>query len=238
MAHVGIERLGAGDREHDAGQGEERDTEVAEQEVERVGRRERLEDVRVVRDACHPARGDGKKPDDHHRAEDPADRSGSSALHREEQHNDDRRDRDDQYFERRVEDLEPFHRGQHRDRRGDHAVAEEQRGAEDADCREPGGPSTASAVPPQQRDQRHDAALAIVVDAHGQEHVGDGHDDHHRPEHQRHDTKHVGSTNRDWVRVRGVEHRLDRVDRTGADIAEHHAQCAHDNCEPHHVTCA
>ena len=31
-----------------------------------------------------------------------------------------------------CDDLEPLDRGQHRDRRRDHAVAEEQRGAEDA----------------------------------------------------------------------------------------------------------
>ena len=46
--------------------------------------------------------------------------------------------------QRRLDDLEALDRGQHRDRRGDHAVAEEQRGAEDA-----------------QRGQHHDGATVL-----------------------------------------------------------------------------
>ena len=51
VAHVGVQRLGAGDRQHDRGQGEERDVEVADQEADRVGRRQRLQDPGVLDDA-------------------------------------------------------------------------------------------------------------------------------------------------------------------------------------------
>ena len=83
VAHVGVQRLGAGDRQHDRGQREERDREVADEEVERVGRRERLQDLRVRR-RCRvmPARADREEPDDHHRPEQPPDRGGAEPLDR------------------------------------------------------------------------------------------------------------------------------------------------------------
>ena len=43
--------------------------------------------------------------------------------------------------------------------------------------------------PPDQGDQRHDAALAVVVGAHHQQHVAERHDDRHRPEDQRDDAE-------------------------------------------------
>src|SRR3954453_10190090 len=74
--------------------------------------------------------------------------------------------------------------GQHRDRRGDHAVAEEQRCTEDAQ----GGQYHGCAAPPAQTqhecDERHDAALAVVVGAHHESDVGQRDDDHHRPKNQ------------------------------------------------------
>ena len=54
VAHVGVERLGAGDREHDRGEREERDAEVPDHERHRVRRRQRLEDLRVLDDAVTP----------------------------------------------------------------------------------------------------------------------------------------------------------------------------------------
>ena len=84
MPHVGVQRLRAGDGEHDGGQREERDREVAEEEVQRVGRRERLEDLRVIGDAAHAARGDREEPDEHHRAEQAPDRRRAQALEQEQ----------------------------------------------------------------------------------------------------------------------------------------------------------
>ena len=83
--------------------------------------------------------------------------------------------------------------------------------------------------PPQQRDQRHDAALAVVVRAHHQRDVGQGDDDHHRPEDQRHDAVDVCVLDGYWMGIGGVEHRLEGVDRAGADVAEHDAQRGDDH---------
>ncbi len=48
VAHVGVERLGAGDREHDAAERDERLVAVVEQELGAVVGRERAEDLRVL----------------------------------------------------------------------------------------------------------------------------------------------------------------------------------------------
>ena len=53
VPHVRVQRLGAGDREHDRGQREERDPEMAEEEAQRVAGRQRLQDLRVAGDAAH-----------------------------------------------------------------------------------------------------------------------------------------------------------------------------------------
>ena len=45
VPHVGVQRLRAGHRQHDGREGEERGPEVAEEEVERVGRGQRPEDA-------------------------------------------------------------------------------------------------------------------------------------------------------------------------------------------------
>ena len=234
VPHVRVQRLGAGDREHDRGQREERDREVVEEEVQRVGRRQRLEDLGVVGDPAHAARGDGQKPDDHHRAEQPPDGRRADALE-QEQHDDDRRgDRDDQVLQRRLGDLEALDRRQHRDRRRDHAVAEEQRRAEDPQRgqRELGPAPARRLLAADQRDQRHDAALAVVVGAHHEQHVGDRDDDRHRPEDHRDDPEDAVGGDRDRVRVVRVEHRLDRVQRARADVAEHHAERTEDHGAP------
>ena len=42
---------------------------------------------------------------------------------------------------------------------------------------------------PDQGDERHDAALAVVVGAHHQQHVAERHDDRHRPEDERDDAE-------------------------------------------------
>ena len=189
VAHVRVERLGAGDREHDRREREERDREVAEQEARRVGRRQRLQDLRVVGDAADAARADRDEPDRHHRPEQAPDRAGAEPLHEEERDDDRGGDRHDQVAERRRGDVHSLDRREHRDRRRDHAVAEEERGAEDAERRQRElRPAPArNAAAPDQRDQRQDPALAVVVGAHHEQDVRDGDDDRHRPEDQRDD---------------------------------------------------
>ena len=84
VAHVGVERLGAGDGEDDRGQREERNVEVPEDERQRVGRRQRLEDLRVVDDAPDAEGADRDEPQDHHRPEEAADLGRAVALNHEQ----------------------------------------------------------------------------------------------------------------------------------------------------------
>ncbi len=73
---VGVQRLGAGDRQHDAAEREERRHAVVDHEPRAPGRRERLEDARVGHDLARPEDADHREPDQDHRAEQPADRAG------------------------------------------------------------------------------------------------------------------------------------------------------------------
>ena len=81
------------------------------------------------------------------------------------------------------DDVDAFQRAQHRDGGRDHAVAIDQRRAEQAHGGEDG-----RAVGPVRADQRHqrqDAALAVIVGAHDEQAVFDRDGDDQRPEDQR-----------------------------------------------------
>ena len=96
MAHVHVQHLGSGDREHDGGQREERDREVASQEPESVARRQRLQDRRVGGYATHADQADHGEPDAHDGPEQPPYGARTQSLH-EKQADDDRHgDRNDQ----------------------------------------------------------------------------------------------------------------------------------------------
>ena len=84
-----------------------------------------------------------------------------------------------------------------------------------------GRPST-----PYQRDQGHDAALAVVVRPHDQQHVRDRDDDRDRPEDQRYDPVDVVLDDRHRMRVARAENGLHRVERAGPQVAEDNPQCA------------
>ncbi len=126
VTHIGIKRLRAGDGEHDRGQREEGDLEMPDDECQCVRRGECLEDLRMRDDAGDSACADRDEPRDHHRAERTPDDGGAVPLDVEEHDDDADRDRHDPLLEIRVDDLDALDRGKHGDRRGDHAVAEEQ----------------------------------------------------------------------------------------------------------------
>ena len=128
------------------------------------------------------------------------------------------RDRDDQVREPGRRDLQPFDRRRDRDRRRDHAVAEEQPA--------PKIPSTTSSTPAadppalDQRRERHHAAVAAVVRAHDHARVLERDDDHQRPEDQRDDPVDAGDRSVRRVPVRVEDHLLG-VERARPDVAVH-----------------
>ena len=226
VAHVRVQRLGARDREHHRAERDERDVAVVEQEADPVGRRDRLQDLGLLDDLVQPGDGEDREPSSHHRPEQAPDRARPEALGGEQHGQDRERERHDELVQRRLDDFDPLDRREHRDRRRDHAVAVEQRGAEDAE-RDEHDLRGAALEPdvPDQRDQGHDPALALVVGAHDEHDVLDRDDDRDRPEHERDHAVDAGLGRPDRVLV-GGEDRLQRVQRARPDVAEDDAERA------------
>ena len=85
MAHVGVERLGAGNREHDRAQSEKAEPFVDQEEIERVIRIERPQYVRVPGHARGAEHGQGSEIEHHHRAEQRAHLRCARALEKEQE---------------------------------------------------------------------------------------------------------------------------------------------------------
>jgi hypothetical protein len=217
VAQVGIERLGAGHAEHHRPEGDERNRRMAEQEQQRVVRRERLQDRDVVANVGQAEHCKDDEPHRHHRAEQPADALGTVTLEEKESGENDERDRHDPGVQSRGRDLQALDRGEHRDRRRDDAVAEEDRGPENAD--EEQTATQLRAVPDRLRSERKhgdQTTLAVVVGAQDEGDVLDRDDDREGPEHQRENAVDV-VLGEGHMAVR--EHLLQGVERAGADVA-------------------
>ena len=170
-----------------------------------------------------PEHREREEPEQGDRSEHDADASSAAALNHEQADQNADRDRDDEAFEPRCRDLEPFDRAEHGDRRRDHAVAVEQRCAEQAEHENDAMPrSAAGRRLRRQRHQGQDSAFAAVV---GAKHVGqvlERDHDRERPEDQRKHAEHVVV---DWRHgVRAVQALAKRVQRAGTDVAEHDAE--------------
>jgi len=214
---VGVERFGAGDAQHDGAEGDEGHRRLSEQEQDRVVRRERLEDRRVVADVHQAEHGEHHEPDHHHGPEQLADLGRAVALEQEERGEHHEGDRHDPVVQSRRRDGQALDRAEHRDRRRDHAVAEEDRGAEDAEKEQP--PAQIRPVAHRlrgEREHRDQAAFPVVVGTQDQDDVLDRDDHGQRPEHEREDAVDVVRGER-HVAVR--EHLLQGVERTRADVA-------------------
>ena len=177
--------------------------------------------MRLVNDAPHPERRQDGEPYQHDRTEHAADHGGAAALNQEKADQQHQRDRHDIRLEQRGRDLETLDRAQYRDRRRDHAVAVEQRGADQPRHHDPQiAPLAAMRRAQHQRGQRQQAAFAAIIGAHDDDDVFHGHDQDQRPEDQRQRAK-----NRVLARFSEGEQRLlGRVERRGADVAEHDAK--------------
>ena len=78
MAHVGVERLAAGHRQHHRAQRDEGHQRVVGNEVRRVGRRHRDQHHRVIEDLLRAQRDQHREPDHRHRPEGAADAAVSA----------------------------------------------------------------------------------------------------------------------------------------------------------------
>jgi hypothetical protein len=106
---------------------------MREQEGQAVERVERGEHGGMLHNARNPHRGDDEKPDQHHRAEQVADRRSSPRLDSKQSEQDRDGGGHDIGLQRRGRHVQALQRRQHRDRRRDRAVAVDQRRPEQAD---------------------------------------------------------------------------------------------------------
>ena len=193
---------------------------VSEQVAEPVTRIDRRQHAGMVQDAVNAEYADGDEPHRHDRPEQPADPPAAQGLQAE--HADENEHRERQHIGRELGNrrLDPFERAQHRDRRRDGAVAIEQRRAQNADRDDADALAVLDA---EERHQRQNTALAVVVGAHDDRDVFDRRGDDERPhdegEHAERDVGRGGA-------ARPIERRLEGVERARADVAEDDAERA------------
>jgi hypothetical protein len=119
----------------------------------------------------------------------------------------------------RGDHLETFDGTQHRDRRGYHAIAVEERRSDQSQRDDDLSTHRVGVAPlllKNERQQRENSALAIVVRAHDENDVLDADDDYQRPDDQREDAVDVVGG---WLdAVFELEAFAQRVKRTGTDV--------------------
>jgi hypothetical protein len=231
VAHVGVERLDARDHEHDRAEHPDAVPAVRREEDQRVVRQQRVEDVRVIARVPRAERGERREPHQHHRPEQPADHTRAPVLEREQPEQQCAGDRHDERLERLRRDLEALDRAQHRDRRGDHALAAQERRTEQRHERHRADAHTVRRAQPlgHQREQREDPALAAVVRAHHEQQVLARDHERERPDDERQHAQQVLAALHEAVV--GVDALLERVEGTRTDVAEDHAERG--ECEQH-----
>ena len=226
MAHVGVERLTAGDDEEDGTERQERLARLVSEVVDGVLGVDRTDDVGVVDHVAQTEQSERCEPDHHDRTEHLADRAGSLALDEEQAHEDHDGDGDDPIGEGGRDFFEALHGREHRDGWCDDAVAVEQRSSEHSEDHQRAGPLDGfTLLRHDQGGESEDAALSAVVGAHHEHQVLDRDDDDESPERQRADAVDIDLVDGHHVRLL-VERLLQRIQRTGADVAVHHAEGA------------
>ena len=218
MAHVGVQRFGAGDAKEHAAEHKEALEAAAHQVIEAIERIDRQPDLRMLRDAGETEDRDDDEPAKHDRAEGATDRRRAERLNREERNEDHSRGRQHVGLQRRRDLLNALEGRENGDGGRDRAVAVYQRGAEQADGDDD---RPLMFLDTQQGHQRDDAALPVIVHADGDVDVFDGRDEEQGPGDQR---KRAENRRRIGMRAGVVEHGLERVERARADVAEHHAE--------------
>ena len=224
MTEIGIKRLAAGDREKHRAQRHQSDGAVRQQELDAVPGIDRRQHRRIVADVNDAQHRNGCEPYHHDRPERGSDPRRATALHREQRDEDEHRQRHHVRFERGRGEFQAFDRRQHRDRRCDHGIADEHRGADHAERHQ--HPASAAERALAERHPRQRTALAIVVGAQQQQDIFGGDDGKQRPQDQREHAEHDGARRRLSV-TRGAGNRFaKRVQRRGTDVAEYHADAS------------
>ena len=223
MAEIGVKRLAAGDHQEYRAERDQADLAVIEKKFDAVKWIDRQQHVRIVADMQRAGDRDRDEPDYHDRSKQRGHLGGAAALRGEQADQDGDRERRHVVAEGRARELQALHRRKHRNRRGDHAIAEKHRGADDADDEDERG------TPPEraagQRCERERTALPVIVGAQQDQHVFQRHGDDQRPQDQRQHAEHGVTSNR-LVMARRNRRLAKGVKRAGTDIAIDDADAA------------
>ena len=131
MAHIGVKRFAARHRQHHRAQRDKGGPGFVRRTARRhSGDWRRTGSAATCRIAARAQHGHDDEPHHHHRPEHLADLLGAAALQQEQADQDDQGERHDQGVKALAADAQAFHRRQHRNRRRQHAVAIEQRQAQ------------------------------------------------------------------------------------------------------------
>ena len=185
---------------------------------------QRADHRRFPNDPTDAETRDRHEPDDHDRSEQTPHAVCAVFLKQEQQEENGDRHRHDVRREERRLDLQALDGAEHADRGCNHAVAVEQRSAEDAERNQHGRRLARRRFSRRghQRGEREDAAFALVVGAHHDDDVLDGNDDEQRVEHHGQDAEDV--LRRHVNRVRAIETLADGVERACADVSVNNAE--------------
>ncbi|OBQ31855.1 MAG: hypothetical protein AN485_23030, partial [Anabaena sp. MDT14b] len=146
VAQIGVQRFATRDAQDHSPQNDEGGAGVVPHEAQGVVRADGQQNFGVVHDVGHPQHRDGGKPNQGDGAKELANARCAPLLHPKQAKQNHQREGNDGLFERGRDDLQAFHRRQHRDGRGDDPIAIKQAGAKDA------------------HDQQHLAQLRFVFD--------------------------------------------------------------------------
>ena len=219
VAHVGVERLGAGGGEEAAAENHDARVIVGRKQEHDAANRVEGEQHDGVLDDEHETRdAEEQEPERHDRAERAADFRRADALDQKQNDDDCERDDDDLALivaQKRVHGgngAQALDSGRDGDGRGQDSVGEKSRAAEHGGHDKPRGMALDQAI------QCKDAALAMVVGAHANEHVLDSRKQRDRPDDERKRAENELLGNAAESAVAGDE-RLGYVHGARADIA-------------------
>ncbi len=221
VPHIRIQRFTPGDGQEDGTEHRDAGESVRTEIPDGVHRINGADDGGLAHDPDDAKTGDRDEPDHHDRTEQTAHPVRPVLLEHEQRDQDDHGNRNHIRREERRRHPKTLNGAEHADRGCDDAVAVEQRRPEDPEQYQNGSHRSECVLPPgrDERRQREDAALALVVRAHHDRDVFDRDDDEERVQHHREHAEDVLGRNRDAVRA--VETLADGVQRAGADVAVH-----------------
>ena len=220
VAHVGVEGLAAGDGEDDGSKNMEAGPAVVGEVFPGVVGRKGGEDFGIEAEVIGSKGADRQEPNDHNWTEKFSDGAGALALNRKKSDENYATEGYDKRGGIREGDGEAFGGAEDGDGRGDDAIAIEKRGTHDGDESDDGdaaGFGGAEALW-DKGEKSEDTAFAVIVGLHDEREILDADNEDEGPEDEGENSVQIGLGG--VVSTGGVEALFERVEGTGANVAE------------------